>query len=157
MSIATGQDILAADINNLFKIVRKTADETVNNSDVFQDDNHLLLALGANEVWYIDAFLLTSSASSGTPDLKYNATVPAGATIYTRSIATNATGTLAEIESGSGGTFLGDTNVRFKSIHFVVINGANAGNFQLQWAQNTATAEDTKILTNSVLFGHKVA
>ena len=33
------------------KITYKTADQTVNNSAVLQNDDHLLLAVGANEVW----------------------------------------------------------------------------------------------------------
>ena len=33
----------------------------------------------------------------------------------------------------------------------IVINGGTAGNLQLQWAQQTATAVNTKVLTNSYL------
>ena len=36
-----------------------------------------------------------------------------------------------------------------------VIEKGTAGNLQLQWAQDVATAVDTKVLTNSYLEAHK--
>ena len=51
-------------------VVRKTADETVNNSNALQNDNHLLLALAANEVWQVELTLLLLSTST-TPDFLF--------------------------------------------------------------------------------------
>lgn len=54
------------DITSGPTLVRKTADQTVNNSTTLVNDNHLSLAVGANEVWAI--FLcLRISQTSGTP------------------------------------------------------------------------------------------
>ena len=42
-------------------------------------------------------------------------------------------------------------------IRAIVINGANAGTLQFQWAQSTAHASNSKILTNSCLIANKLA
>ena len=41
-------------------------------------------------------------------------------------------------------------------INAVVINGATAGNVQLQWAQNTAEVSNTKVLANSCICAVKL-
>lgn len=56
--VATGSAVIA----------RKTADEVVNNSATLQNDDHLLLALAANEVWEVEINLWYDSGT--TPDLK---------------------------------------------------------------------------------------
>ena len=38
----------------------------------------------------------------------------------------------------------------------VIVNGATAGNVQLQWSQKIAEATDTKILANSFIMAHKL-
>lgn len=140
-------------------VVTKTADETVNNSTVLQDDNHLLLALAANEVWQFQIYLI-AYAPSPTAAYKIGFTVPALATYYARAIDQDAAGTfgLQRITGAGTLTLLGPNgNTYIYTIEGIVINGANAGNLQLQWAQNTATAEDTKILANSHLIAFKIA
>lgn len=142
-------------------LVRKTADETVNNSSVLQNDDHLLYALAASEeimfecdIWY---------SSGATPDMKATWTVPAGAAImwsttgfdtggssHNDSFLVQASGTTLDY---SGST----TPQRHARMKGQVINGANAGNLQLQWAQNTANASDTKVLKNSILRVWKLA
>ena len=95
--------------------VRKTADETVNNSTTLQNDDHLQLALAANDIYLVELFLLQQSPSLNS-DFKCGWSYPAACTI----------------------------------------NGANAGTLIFQWAQNTATVEDTKVLTNSYLIACKL-
>jgi hypothetical protein len=143
-------------------IVRKTADEAVNNSTVLQDDNHLLLAVGANEVWLFEFYLLQQSVST-TADIKFGFSYPAGCTIYWGipsenwvGVATANDPTSVTIETGTRSKGTGNrTQAIWMSA--IVVNGANAGTVNLQWAQATATVEDTKMLTNSVLLAHKVA
>lgn len=134
------------------KLVRKTADQTVNNSTTLVNDDHLLLALGANEVW---AFHLCPLVNSGaTPDIKFGWTVPSGASGYWNYTGQNAgattTNTFDIITGGTNarGGFAGSLPF---VLHGIVICGATAGNLQFQWAQNTANASDTKVLTNSYL------
>ena len=136
--------------------IRKTADETVNNSDVLQDDDELLKAVGANEVWWIDMLLLAVSATT-TPDINLGFTIPAGATlrsyvkfgfITSSSVDATTSGSAFQVDA-SGGSYY--------HTYLLYIGGANAGTIQLQWAQWVATAEDTKILANSFMLCHKLA
>lgn len=55
---------------------RKTADEPVTSSTALQDDDHLLLAVGANEVWEFDMTLYVTGDVGG--DLALTVAGPAG-------------------------------------------------------------------------------
>uniref|UniRef100_A0A6M3IYH6 Uncharacterized protein n=1 Tax=viral metagenome TaxID=1070528 RepID=A0A6M3IYH6_9ZZZZ len=135
--------------------VRKTADETVNNSDVLQNDNHLLFAVAANEVWELTINILALSATA-TPDLKANITVPAGATGALQWIgSTNYTETYAI--GGLNPVFPLVATLGLFQLKAIVVNGANAGNVQFQWAQQTATVQNTTVKANSCIIAHKLA
>ena len=56
-------------------VVRKTADETVSNSTVLQNDDHLVLSVGASDVW--DILMVLRINSSAVADFKWVFTVPA--------------------------------------------------------------------------------
>ena len=140
-------------------LVRKTADETVNNSAILQNDDHLFMAVAANEVWAFECVVLFSSATT-TPDLRVAFTVPTGATLawapaphstaadaFTTSIVTTASGSSLVVGAGA--------SARLLLIKGIVRNGATAGNLQFQWSQNSATAEDTKVLLDSYLLAHR--
>lgn len=133
-------------------IVRKTADETVNNSTTLQNDDHLLLAVAANEIWFISVFFIFNSTS--VADLKYAFSLPTGATAQKQhllsAVATPSDATTATKLSGEGA-------IRWSRVYVLYIGGANAGNVQLQWAQWLAEASDTQVLTNSFILAWKVA
>lgn len=142
-------------------VVRKTADETVNNSSTLQNDDHLLLAIGANEVWEFEVNLWWIANSSA--DLKVAFTVPAAATLRwantgtnTSSVAYNETpvqgtsGTAFAFEASTGS----DRHTRFVGY---VANGANAGNLQVQWAQNSTHLSDLTVYANSTLRAWQLA
>lgn len=140
------------------EFVRKTADETVNNSATLQNDDVLLAALVANEVVAFICQIFYSSG--GTPDFKFTFTVPALATIVwnvTSGIARGTGGAVAlqaNIVASAGPYSIdgfGAPDPVCVTVVGTVVNGANAGNLQLQWAQDVATVADTKVLTNSWL------
>jgi hypothetical protein len=143
-------------------IVRKTADETVNNSTVLQNDDHLLLAIAANEVWLVVFYLNLLQGNSTTPLYKFAVTVPDGATLIfggpmetTTTGVANVTGTTT-----SGGALTQRTAanaIDALMLFAIVTNGATAGNIQLQWAQAITQAVDTKVLANSCLIAFKLA
>jgi hypothetical protein len=148
-------------------IVRKTADETVNNSAVLQNDDHLFMPVAANEIWEI--FLNLYISYGKAPDFKYTLVVPAGATcpFYDhQDIAQDGVSVIEAIKptaaatakvilntSAAGGDAI---EVRFVEVRGVYVGGGNAGNIQLQWAQNTATVQDTKVLANSYIKAFKL-
>ena len=165
----TNLDHLETQYDEAIKTVRKTADETVNNSTVQQNDDELLFAVAANEVWVFDLYLLFTS--SLVADFQFGFTAPVGCTLHWGVIGTgasvgyytwglnavgvNPTGLLIVTAvlpvAGGGADIMGVRST------IMVINGVNAGNIQLQWAQNTGEASDTKVLTNSCIIAHKIS
>jgi hypothetical protein len=142
-------------------VVRKTANETVNNSNVLQNDDHLLLAIAANEEWVFEIVLFITEGMTDC-DIQVALTVPAGASVKyglpDASVNTaNAIqyGTL-KTASGTAVTCYGNANT---IVHIVgwVLNGATAGNLQLQWAQATAGAFNLTVAQGSYLIAHKLS
>ena len=132
--------------------VRKTADETVNNSAVLQNDNELLFAMGVNERFVFECVIYYTTG--GIPGFAFFFTKPVGA-IYNGTSIRHAVANqqiaadLGQFNyAGASSPFGGGSIIYAKGI---VINGANVGNFQLQWCQAVANASDTKVLTNSYL------
>ena len=149
-------------------LARKTADETVNNSAALQNDDHLFFSVDVNEVWFIQAWLMCDGGS--TPDIKFGWTVPASATITWGWIGSDyATSTLAGWGPNAGaGVALATTGsltaqltaastIQGVSFAGIAAIAGTAGTVQLQWAQATANASDTKIRTNSCLVGCRLA
>lgn len=138
--------------------VVKDADEAVNNSNTLQDDNKLLQAVGASEVWYVFIWLRTISATA-TPDIKVAFTVPAaGSFKWAPQLASGVGGAPITLSTTASYTYaLAANTEEAVLIAGIYIGGANAGNLQLQWAQVNATAEDTKILANSFMLCYKLA
>lgn len=136
-------------------IIIKNADEIVNDSSAFQDDNELVLPIGANEKWFVVTAL--SIHIKQASDFKFRYTRPVGAvdSMWITGIpstggttATRHIGDLASSFAGFGVTVTVD-GVMGVICNMVIINGANAGDYQLQWAQNVAVAEDTSVKLGS--------
>lgn len=141
-SLAAG-DLIAA------SFIVKTADETVNNSTTFQNDNHLAFAMAANITYLVDTILLISAANN-LPNFKFKWVIPASCTIFWGNIHSlswiGASLFLTESDNVITDSLVGVSGM---AIRAVVRNGANAGNLQLQWAQNSAHASDSKVLKHS--------
>lgn len=133
------------------KIIRKTADQTVNDSITLVNDTHLSFNIAANEkIWFqINLYADVKAAS----DFKAGLTVPAGAE-GRWSTEGNASGdwTLANTISWSG---TADRTAVYV-YQGIIVNGATAGTVQLQWAQATAVAEDTTVKAGSNIIAIKV-
>lgn len=143
--------------------VRKTADESVSSSTVLQDDDALLFAVGANEVWEFLFAVNFGAGASGNPDFKVGITGPAGSTVrwspsgaYHRALddfaslpRVNASGASIDVSADNG-----ETGITLRGI---IVNGANAGNCKLQWAQVTSNADPISVKANSYLRAHKIA
>lgn len=159
MAIATGEQALASDINDEFdriKRVMKASDETVNNSTTLQNDDDLLFAIGANEIWMVLFYPLVNSPTNA--DIKFAFTMPTDGVFNLLGIGVDSGNNvsvqfrLTGVASDCQGLDANDMPAVFLGI---AVNGANAGNVQLQWAQNTAQAFDTKLLTGSCLIAFK--
>ena len=133
----------------------KPDDQIVNNSEVLVDDEDLVLPVGANDVWYIIVVFLVQSETVG-PGIDYKWTVPTDGTLkkmatmsYTDRI-TWVDGTTEQSISVAAPI----DPLLYKMMYF---GGGTAGNLQLQWAQGTATAEDTRMKKDSFLLCFQLA
>lgn len=143
-------------------IVRKTADESLSASTTLQDDNDLVLALAANEVWLVHYALRYSSPTAA--DLKVAFTFPSGGEIEFHSSHKTSTGASDDLDwlgtttptaSQSFGSIT--TSVQFARIDGLFVNGGTAGNLTLQWAQVTSDAGSTIMKAHSTLWAVKLA
>jgi hypothetical protein len=131
----------------------KTNDESVSNSNVLQDDDHLFVTLGSGEVWEFEG-MLDFSSSSANPDVAFGLNVPTGAT-YKLSYHSND-GSATGFRSGvlSSGSSMVDIPAGGSAVVFVrgiVIMGSTSGTVRLQWAQNSADATPTTARASSYL------
>lgn len=153
MPFVAGQILTATALNTLAPLVaRKTADETVNNSAVLQNDNELVLAVEANTSYIVWCHLVQQSGT--TPDFKFEFTFPTGATragwnAFGGNTA-NWQATLANANGGSSGINGTGANSSV-DVYGLLVVGSTAGNLQLVWAQNTANASDTIVRAGSFL------
>lgn len=143
------------------KVVRKTADETVNNSTTLQDDDSLLFAIAANEIWVAEFNVF--ALGDATADIKFAVTTPAGATLMTAAFQPSNTTTAinSSVLVTASGTNLGGPGANANGMLYRVVvsvaNGATAGNVTLQWAQTVQTVADTTVKAGSFLIARKVA
>ena len=140
--------------------IRKTGDQTLTQSSTaFQNITDLALTLLANEIWFFQVYL-DLSAQSVNADFKFDWVVPSGAT-YKIQRGGDASGVAAGVNPGpvatnfiTIGAISGEFMARLDG--FITV-GSTPGSAQLRGAQNTAQAEDNKVLTNSFILGRKLA
>jgi len=146
---------------NKVKIAYKTADETVNNSTTYQDDDHLTLPVEANSVYHFSLNVL-GVTNNATPEIKFQFTAPASSngactylvpttnssTFYNGVIAYGAAPIIVAPAVNSWGAIF--TTVPLKA-EGILVTAGTAGSFTVQWAQRVANASDTKWLTGSSL------
>ena len=145
-----------------FSIVRmKTAEESVNASTSFQDDNHINnIPYKANTFYRINGIFFYDGATSG--DIKWEfafTSTPADGTWgVTASIGTGGAGTANVLSSNSGSTVTGtvafstsDTGMEIGTVSgFFKSHASTPGTFKLRWAQNAASGT-TKMLVGSYI------
>ncbi len=152
-----GQRLLAADLQRIMPlVVYKTANETVNNSAGYQDDNHLALTLEANATY--ECWLHGIYSSGTTPDLKYQFSKPSGATLADWSVlAYNTASALAFGVAPAGDFTPGGLTGTTTFDSWGLVTTTNAGTLRVQWAQNTANASDTIMRAGSYLRALRIA
>jgi hypothetical protein len=143
------------------RYVVKSADESVTSSTSLQNDDHLVLAIAANEKWVIDYTLIFSCASAD-PDAKIDFTVPSGAAGgYFRTYLAPDTFTpaLAYPVGFATATAFAVSTIEgpWISVRLWIRNGPNAGNVQLRWAQNTSDGDALSLLAGSFMQCTRVA
>jgi hypothetical protein len=132
----------------LARVVLKTADETVNNSAVLQNDDVLKFAVAASEKWQFECDIYYTTG--GVPDLKTTWVGPSGSTIIWSPLGKDSGNTTLDTTGAVAGaatqTGAGVSPSMAHQRHMGVIsNGATPGDLQLQWSQNTQNSSDTII------------
>lgn len=155
--------LVAASQINAPVIVRKTANETVNNSATAQNDDHLSFAVAANSYYTFNMFIVYSAATAA--DLRHDFTVPAGTTGFFRTVAPTAGSTSCTNSPGTDAGLIETVNVSMGgggvgSQCIAVLTGyvataGTAGTVQFQWAQATANASDAVVYADSHLVYQK--
>lgn len=146
-----------------FAGVRSSSNQTVNNSITTVGHSELLIAVAANTVVLFSGMLWYESST--VADFRVEFAQPAGATMKWTSFssATSATvpagmSDMAERATGVGKTSGGAGAGVHLAFPFqgILIVGATAGNLQVKFAQSTAEATDTIVLTDSFLEGRVI-
>jgi hypothetical protein len=114
----------------------------------------------ASTTYIFEAWLYTYAAD-GTPDIKVTFTGPAGSTVLWSSsqVIFNAGGSTTLTVVSAGGTtadLFVDANFRAIQLYGTILNSTTAGDVQLQWAQNTSSANSTTVKAGSYIYGIKV-
>lgn len=120
----------------------KTANETVNASTVFQDDDQLFFPVGANETWNF-RFTVQANAPAAA-DLKFTVIAPSGAVCTFSSGDFEGATSVANLGCGvSTGLVPGNGAADTYEIIGTVTNGTTSGNVRLQWAEQVASGVTT--------------
>ena len=139
----------------------KSGDETVNNSTTLQNDDHLSFSVGTTDVWALNICLVCTDSTGTAADIKVAFTLPASGVMALGGVHSNAAATIVLDRWITSGTAvdLATTNAgaNVYLISGTYASGGTAGTFQTQWAQNTLTVTDTKILKGSYIAGVKLA
>lgn len=149
--------------------VRKTSDTTRNNTAVLSADPHLTLSLAANATYTLDVFLIYQGASSAS-DIAISWTSPAGSALTWVPLGLTPTdGDQAPTQMAgyirmpwtagttqrSMGTQTG--NPLIATPKGIIRTSSSSGSLTLNWAQNTATVENTVVFTDSYIYARRVA
>lgn len=156
----------ASDFNRYFMqqiFVRKTADESVTNSNVLQDDNHLFTDVAANTNYWVTSFIIYEGASNadGGGELWLSWQAPSGSTFdwVTDSFGTNtdaSVNVVSRSHQSLGSTPAAGTIGLGRNLvapcKGILRVGPNPGVFRLRWAQFTPFAGiSTRVKENSCI------
>jgi len=110
--------------------------------------------IAVNQRQKVRAWVMFSTGATG--GMQFQLVTPAATTLFQLSFDVYDTVTPAEhygvqTASAAQGYALANAGTYFLIIDAVVVNGANAGTLDLQFAQNTSQANNTTILKDSVM------
>lgn len=145
------------------RVIRKTADQTVNNSTTLVADTDLAASATVNETYAFEYNLFMSTNS--TADIKVALKWPTGAVCswmvvgYLETSVTfqiNLTSATYQTASGTAQPYGGGTDYPTMQIKGLLRMGSTAGNLALWWAQNTLNASNTTVKQDSWMRIEKV-
>lgn len=148
----------AAPAGGGWTLVPKLTDETISADDTLSDDSTLTFSVAANKTYIIRICVQVQSTAAADFKAKFNG--PASPTLFTyqliknTDITTDAFGIQFADTSYTAATFTFVETSNFNgtfTFNGVLQNGANAGTFAFQWAQNTSNASNTTVKAGSYI------
>lgn len=139
----------------------KVVDESRTSNTTLADDNTLSFAIGAGQQWTV-RFALDCGGVLTSTGVKFAITVPSGASLAAKVVSTASGNQPYSKSSASGGAMnyapaaLGLTEGMFV-LDLWVLNGGNAGNVTLQWAQHTSSVGALTVRQGSSMVAHRVS
>jgi hypothetical protein len=141
-----------------FVWIRKAAIETVNNSNTLQDDDDFQFTVAANTDYLVEMCPYLTSATA-TPDMKFAWTLVGMTWDGYVNASPGASGSTITLNNFNGIASAATTALASASVPtanampmvFTIHAGSTGGTLKFQWAQNTATSENTSLLKNSWL------
>lgn len=138
--------------------VKKTTDESRASTTTFADDTDLKFAVAANKIYTIRGFIIRENeGTTGEFKFQFNGpTIGAGHFAgYADWISTNfaTVGTKSFITYATSANNVDDNNGQWGWIRFnaYLVNGANAGTFAFQWAQQVSNATPSIVTRGSYI------
>lgn len=137
--------------------IRKTSDETVNNSNTPQDDNELVIPVATSSIYEFE-FVLFCEATGTAADWRFGFTVPSGTTMLwglhgdggTKFSGGSAAQSSISLNDAAAVDNTGSNNgISGKIIRGIIVTAGTSGNVTLQWAQNSVTAANSTVKANS--------
>lgn len=139
---------------------RKLTDQAVVSSVVLVDDLDLFFSVGAGETWLFENVVLFEGATTG--DIQFSLVAPAGAegSWYATPQASAANAFQVPGAKAFGDTLVngcpGVGSTQVIKLGGIVVNGAEAGEVHLRWAQNASNATPTTVHPNSYVFAQQI-
>lgn len=153
-----GQRVTAALLTAMQPIVVvKSSDTARTSTTTLAADPHIVVPVSASATYLLDGYIEFDGIFGGTGDIKFDWTIPAGATLRwgplgnasgdtTQKYAANSAANSSVLTAGTYGT--GGTRSAASPRGYVTVGGT-AGNLQLRWAQNTSSATATTVYAGS--------
>jgi len=142
---------------NTQTFARKASNQAEDSLDTLQDDDDLVFAVGANEVWHVQgAFSYTSHV---TPLIQWALVGPTGSTGHVYELHEHSGAASLHGENAAlGATQQADAGATAGEVFWqaYVVTGSTAGNIALQWSQITASGNTTTVLAGGYIRGHRM-
>jgi hypothetical protein len=165
-TFVAGEVLTAANVQEYLnpgtRFVQQGSNQVINNSTTLTNSTGLVLTgaqtLNASTIYRFVAYIIASSITT-TPDMKVNFTFGGTATFHwtpmgISDLSATADSTIRTVDHTSTGSFRSIGLLTFDCVtlvHGYVNTGASSGDLTFQWAQNTATAENTSVKAGSWL------
>ena len=141
------------------QFVRKSADEVVTSSTALQADDHLTVSIPANQTYEFDIVMYVTTNNATNGGMQFTVVSPAGSTVFLSSSKTSTANVGEGIITASGATdniSSLTTTLNKVILKGYVANAGTAGSVTVQWAQQSSSANETRVKVGSYLKATRV-